>query len=126
MDVTVGIPTYNRSRLLRRAIDSVLAQSHRDFTLIVSDNASGDDTAEVVGTYSDPRVVYRPLAENIGRPGNFNRIVELAETEFVVMLGDDDELQPDHLARTVDVLKSRPSGASPTPDTRSSTATTTR
>ena len=41
MDVTVGIPTYNRSRLLERAIASVLRQSYRSFTLVVSDNAFG-------------------------------------------------------------------------------------
>jgi len=38
--VTVGIPTFNRANLLREAIDSVLSQTHRDFRLIVSDNAS--------------------------------------------------------------------------------------
>jgi glycosyltransferase involved in cell wall biosynthesis len=107
-DVTVGIPTWNRSRLLRRAIESVLAQRYRNFTLIVSDNASEDDTADVVASFRDPRVVYRPLETNIGRPANTNRLVELAETEFVVLLGDDDQLHPDHLLLTVDALRCRP------------------
>jgi glycosyltransferase involved in cell wall biosynthesis len=108
VDVTVGIPTRNRSGLLREAIESVLAQTHRDFALIVSDNASDDDTPEVVRSYRDPRVVYSPVARNVGRTGNFNRLVELAETEFVLLLGDDDKLHPDHLARTLEVLERHP------------------
>src|SRR5512141_366889 len=107
IDVTVGIPTYNRSELLIRAIASVLGQSYRHFTLVVSDNASDDDTASVVASFRDPRLVYRPLDHNIGRAANTNRLIELAETEFVVLLGDDDELHPDHLSMTVPALKRR-------------------
>ena len=51
VDVTVGIPTRNRSPLLGKAIASVLRQSYRDFTLVVSDNASDDDTASVVASF---------------------------------------------------------------------------
>ena len=108
VDVTVGIPTRNRSHLLAKAIASVLGQSYRDFTLVVSDNASDDDTARVVASFHDPRLVYRPVKRNIGRAANFNRLIDLAETEFVVLLGDDDALHPDHLAVTVDALKRRP------------------
>ena len=108
VDVTVGIPTRNRSRLLGNAIASVLRQSYRNFTLVVSDNASDDDTADVVASFRDPRLVYRPLEHNIGRPANNNRLIELAETEFAVLLADDDELHPDHLAQTVNTLKRWP------------------
>ncbi len=108
VDVTVGIPTHNRSRLLARSIASVLGQSHRRFALVVSDNASDDDTASVVASFRDPRLAYRPLQRKIGRPANFNRLIELAETEFVVLLSDDDELHPDHLSLTVDTLKRFP------------------
>ena len=107
-EVTVGIPTYNRSQLLKRSIASVLRQSYRDFKLIVSDNASDDDTASVVASFRDPRLVYRPLERNIGRAGNFNRLIDLAETEFVVLMGDDDQLRPDYLSRTVSALKRCP------------------
>jgi len=107
-EVTVGIPTFNRSGSLRGSIASVLAQSYRNFTLVVSDNASDDDTTSVVASFADPRLVYRRLERNIGRLANFNRIVELAETEFVLLLGDDDELHPDHLTHTVEALKRWP------------------
>jgi glycosyltransferase involved in cell wall biosynthesis len=107
-DVTVGIPTFNRAHLLHRAIESVLAQTYPHFTLIVSDNASEDETAEVVHSFVDERVRYRPLDRNIGRVANTNRVIDLAPSEFIVLLGDDDQLCPDHLSRTVEVLKRRP------------------
>jgi cellulose synthase/poly-beta-1,6-N-acetylglucosamine synthase-like glycosyltransferase len=108
VDVTVGIPTYNRSRLLKRSIASVLQQTYSRFTLVVSDNASDDDTADVVASFDDSRLVYRPLQSNIGRAANTNRLIGLAETEFMVLLGDDDQLHPDHLLRTVDALNRWP------------------
>jgi glycosyltransferase involved in cell wall biosynthesis len=108
VDITVGIPTRNRSQLLEKAIASVLGQSYRQFTLVVSDNASNDDTADVVASFRDPRIVYRPLERGISRPANTNRLIELAETEFVLLLGDDDELHADHLSLTVDTLKRWP------------------
>ena len=106
--VTVGIPTYNRAHLLREAIDSVLAQSYRDFTLLVSDNASTDETSEVVESFADPRIRYVRAQENIGMVANFNRLVELAETELIMLLPDDDMLYPGYLGAVVDVLQRYP------------------
>ena len=108
-DVTVGIPTRNRSSWLRRAIESVLQQSYPNFTLLVSDNASDDDTPDVVATFVDQRIVYHRLETNVGRAANFNGIVARTSTEFLVLLGDDDELAPNHLERTVAALRRWPS-----------------
>ena len=107
--VTVGIPTRNRSGLLRRTIESVLAQTYPSFTLVVSDNGSDDDTAEVVASYEDPRLVYRPRDPPVERAENYNGLVESAETDFVVLVADDDELLPDHLALSVEALERWPS-----------------
>jgi len=106
--VTVGIPTFNRAHLLRDSMASVLSQSHRDFRLLVSDNASVDDTRETVVAFGDPRIVYVRSDENIGMVGNFNRIIGLTETEFLILLPDDDILYPDYLSCTVDVLNRHP------------------
>jgi glycosyltransferase involved in cell wall biosynthesis len=108
-DVTVGIPTRNRSAVLAKSIASVLRQSHRNFRLVVSDNASDDDTAELVASFADPRVEYRPLERDIGRVANTNRLIGLADTEFLLLLADDDELHPDHLSRTLAALRRWPS-----------------
>jgi len=105
MKLTVGIPTFNRAGLLAETILSVLAQNFTSFRLIVSDNASDDDTPNVVGSFSDERIDYRRSERNVGAIENLNRLIELAETEFLVLLPDDDILYPDHLGATVEPLE---------------------
>jgi len=104
MRVTVGIPTFNRAGMLRGAIESVLAQTFTSFRLLVSDNASDDETPEVVRSFDDDRIRYVRSEQNIGPAGNFRRLLELAETEFLLILPDDDILYPDHLRAAVEVL----------------------
>jgi glycosyltransferase involved in cell wall biosynthesis len=106
--ITVGIPTFNRADLLREAIASVLEQTYTDFRLIVSDNASTDETAKVVATFADPRLEYVRAETNVGMIGNINRLIALADTEFLMLLPDDDRLYPDYLAAVVDVLQRNP------------------
>jgi glycosyltransferase involved in cell wall biosynthesis len=103
--ITVGIPTFNRSRLLKQTIETVLAQTFTSFRLIVGDNASEDDTPDVVRSFGDERIDYVRSARNIGAIGNLNRLIELAETEFLVLLPDDDGLYPGHLAAAVELLE---------------------
>jgi hypothetical protein len=107
MRVTVGIPTFNRAELLAGAMESVLRQTFTGFRLLVSDNASDDDTPDVVRSFGDERIQYVRTEHNVGPTGNFRRVIDLAETEFVLILPDDDVLYPDHLQATVDVLDRR-------------------
>jgi glycosyltransferase involved in cell wall biosynthesis len=106
--VTVGIPTFNRSKMLVESIRSVLAQSYKEFQLVVSDNASTDDTADVVRSFGDERIVYSRSESNIGLTPNFNRVIELSRTPYVAILSDDDLLYPDYLRSTVAALESHP------------------
>ncbi len=103
--VTVGIPTYNRADWLRESIRSVLSQDLADFRLVISDNASTDDTSEVVRSFGDDRVEYVRARRNVGRIGNVNRLIDLAQTKYLVLLPDDDILYPDHLSSTVALLE---------------------
>jgi glycosyltransferase involved in cell wall biosynthesis len=102
--VTVGIPTYNRAEMLRASIDSVLSQPRSDVRLIVCDNASTDDTAEVVASFDDSRLSYVRSDVNVGMIGNYNRVIGLAETELLVLLPDDDLLYPGYFDAVVDVF----------------------
>ena len=103
--LTVGIPTFNRAAWLRETIESVLAQTFTSFRLIVSDNASDDDTPEVVRSFGDERIDYVRSERNVGPIGNLNRLIRLADTEFLVLLPDDDVLYPGHLGAAVEVLE---------------------
>ena len=70
--VSVVLPTHNGRRYIRQSIDSVLAQTLNDFELIVVDDASTDDTADIVNEYSDPRLRLVRLTRNAKLPGALN------------------------------------------------------
>ena len=109
--VTVCIPTYNRSALLRSSLQSVLWQSLRDVEVIVSDNASTDDTEDVVRSFRDPRVVYDRNPENVGLFANLSRCLRLGSGRYRVVLPDDDLMLPGNLARKVEFLERHPTAA---------------
>lgn len=106
--VTVAIPTYNRATMLAEAIDSVLAQTYDDFHVLVCDNASTDETAKVVGSYADPRLEYIRRPENLGLVGNFTDALSRVDTEYSLIVCDDDQLRPTFLEETVTVLDAHP------------------
>ncbi|ASJ02086.1 glycosyl transferase [Thermococcus profundus] len=92
--VSVIIPTHNRADLLRRAIDSVLYQTFEDFELLVVDDASTDNTPEVVESIDDGRVRYLRLKKNSGAPVARNTGIKKSRGEFIAFLDDDDEWLP--------------------------------
>jgi glycosyltransferase involved in cell wall biosynthesis len=99
--VTVGIPTFNRAHWLKDSIESVLAQSYTRFHIIVSDNASTDETPDVVKSFDDRRITYIRSDHNIGSVANVNQLIGLADTEYVVILPDDDFFYPGYLEAAV-------------------------
>jgi glycosyltransferase involved in cell wall biosynthesis len=106
--VSVFIPTYNRADLLPHAIAGALAQTHDDFELIVSDNASTDGTPDAVASFDDPRLRYVRQEENLGLLGNHNWFLERVESDYALILSDDDVVYPKLLERTVAELDRRP------------------
>jgi len=109
--VSVCIPTYNYANFLPQAIGSVLAQTYTDFELIVSDNASTDDTQSVLASYDDPRIKLYRNDHNLGLFGNFNRCLELAGCDLVKFVCADDWLAPSYLEDAVAVMESHPEAA---------------
>jgi glycosyltransferase involved in cell wall biosynthesis len=109
--LTVLLPTYNRAASLPRAIESVLGQTRGDLELLISDNASEDDTEVVCRCFAerDPRVRYFRQPVNLGPIGNFNWLLAQAHTDFVLMLADDDWLDADYLERCVAIIEGDPS-----------------
>ncbi len=107
--VSVIIPTYNRSRFLRSAIRSVLNQTYRDFEIVVVDDASTDNTRDVVVDFSDERIRYIRHEVNKGCPAARNTGVMNLNGEYIAFLDDDDEWMPEKLQTQVDLLDSSPS-----------------
>jgi glycosyltransferase involved in cell wall biosynthesis len=106
--VTVAIPTFNRAALLRGCITSVLAQDHPHLCVVVHDNASTDDTAEVVASFDDERVSYRCNDENVGMFRNWKRAAELNTSDYLCLLQDDDRLLPGFVRESVALLEALP------------------
>ena len=104
-NVTVGIPTYNRPQWLREAIESVLAQSYTRFRIIVSDNASTDETPDVVRSFGDRRITYVRSERNVGPVANMNRLIGLADTKYFVILPDDDFFYGGYLEAAVGLFE---------------------
>jgi len=107
--VSVVIPTYNCARYLPEAIDSVLAQTYRDFEIIVVDDGSTDNTAEVLARYGDTICVIRQT--NQGRSAARNAGILAARGEYIAFLDADDVWLPHKLERQVAVMESQPGAA---------------
>ena len=106
--VSVIVPTYRRPHLLPRALNSLLNQTFTDFELIVVDDGSGDETAEVVAGFVDPRLRYICLETNGGVANARNQAVERAQGEWLVFVDDDDRVEPTFLAELVDLISHAP------------------
>jgi glycosyltransferase involved in cell wall biosynthesis len=102
--VSVCIPAYNAQRHISFAIESVLRQTLSDFELIVVDNASTDNTIDVVRGFTDPRIRLLCNDTNIGVIANFNRAVRECGAPLVKVLCHDDVLYPRCLEEQVAVL----------------------
>ena len=108
--VSIGIPTYNRARDLRRAIESATGQDYKDLEIFISDNASTDDTESVCRGYaaSDPRIRYVRQPANRGATTNFRLALEGARGDFFMWLADDDWLDGSYVSRCSEVLRADP------------------
>ena len=106
--LTIAIPTVNRAALLRRAIESALAQTCADVEVLVSDNASSDETPSVVAEYAGRgvRSFRHDVQMTAQRHGDFLR--EQARGEFFVGLSDDDFLEPEFAAEVIAMFDRHP------------------
>lgn len=106
--VTIAIPTYNRSALLKASLQSALAQDYPDFQVLVLDNASDDDTEAVVRSFRDSRITYVRNETNIGLFPNWKRAVEINSSPYLSTLSDDDILLPNFIRESVLALDNHP------------------
>jgi len=93
--ITVGIPTFNRLQILKKTIESVLAQTEKPDEVIVSDNCSTDGVWEYLKEI--PGIKASRNRKNIGATANYNRVLELAKSDYVLALGSDDIVLPDYI-----------------------------
>jgi glycosyltransferase involved in cell wall biosynthesis len=108
--VSIGMPVYNAQRYLEGTLDSILAQSFRDFELIISDNGSTDRTEAICRDYAsrDSRISYFRHEENRGAGWNFQYVFHRARGEYFKWNAYDDRLGPQFLEKCVALLDRTP------------------
>lgn len=106
--VSIIMPTFNRSHVIIDSLNSVLGQTYKNWELLVIDDASTDDTAEIFRGIVDDRVRYFRNPENMGAAGARNVGLENIRGELVCYLDSDNLMHPDFLLIMVNELKARP------------------
>jgi glycosyltransferase involved in cell wall biosynthesis len=106
LEISVIIPTYNRAKTLPRAVETVLNQTISCLEIIIIDDGSTDNTADVVKRFGDDRIKYIRLDHNKGAPGARNVGLSVAKGEFIAFQDSDDEWHLDKLEKQVAVFKS--------------------
>lgn len=105
-DFTIIIPTYNRPELLKYAIKSVIAQTHKGWKLLVVGDACAPETREAVDSFDDPRIYYVNLTARCGEQSGPNSAgISAADTPYIAILNHDDLWLPDHLEVALGALK---------------------
>lgn len=105
--VSIIIPTYNRSQLLRLTVESVLAQTYPNIETIVIDDGSTDDTAAAMAEYAG-RIIYIRQEKNQGAAKAIEIGLQAASGEYINSLDHDDLFMPTKIERQVQILESRP------------------
>jgi glycosyltransferase involved in cell wall biosynthesis len=109
---TIAIPTYNRLNYLKEAVESVLGQSIQDFEILIGQDVTPNGLEPTIAFWaielskSDSRVRYFSNEHNLGLSGNWNKLVSLAQGEYIIIIGDDDKLASDFLEKAAQQIKS--------------------
>lgn len=106
--ISIVVATYNRTALLPAAVESVLAQTFSEFELLIVDDGSTDSTAEVISSYSDPRISYIPLEQNRGAAYARNHGIAETHAPWVMVWDSDDELYPNALETLMRAANAHP------------------
>lgn len=106
--VCICIPTYNAAGTIRETLKSILAQTHPNLVVHISDNASTDETLEIIESMADSRVRVHRHEKNIGGEGNFTRCIQLATGKYTAIFHADDIYEPEMITMQVDYLEENP------------------
>ena len=108
--VSIGMPVFNGAASVREAIECILCQTHTDFELLISDNCSTDQTAQICRALADAdrRLSYVRQEENIGADANFRFVFEQSKSDYFMWAAADDLRSPDFLEANLKFLRGHP------------------
>ncbi len=112
--ITIGLPVFNGESTLRESLESLLAQTLRNFEIILSDNASTDETQAICEEFAkkDDRIIYIRQPTNIGAFPNFIFVLNQAKTDFFMWAAHDDSWSPSFIETNLSLLSQTPGAVS--------------
>lgn len=106
--VSICVPAYNAAETIAETLDSILKQSYPNILIHVSENASIDNTLQVLESIDDERIIIHRNAVNVSGEDNFNRCIEIAEGKYTAIFHADDVYETDMVAKQVAFLEAFP------------------
>jgi len=107
--VSFIVPCYKLAHFLGDCLNSILTQTYGDFEVLIMDDCSPDNTAEVAAEFKDPRVIYIRNETNLGHLRNYNKGIELSRGQYIWLISADDCLRSQKvLQRYIDLLEKNP------------------
>ena len=103
--LSICIPTYNRGEILYKTVNHILASPRNDIEIFVSDNASSDNTEELMRKIKDLRVNYHRRPKNYGAESNFINCIRRATGKYVFFIADDDIVEIKEIPWLIDTIK---------------------
>lgn len=108
--ITLGVPAYNEAKFIRQTLESIQAQTHKNFAVLISDNASTDGTQAICERIAsqDPRFTYVRHPKNMGASSNFEFLKQSTDSPFFAWIGAHDLLNPNYLRHHLEALRNYP------------------
>lgn len=106
--ISVLLCTYNDALYIHEAIESILNQSFKDFEFLIIDDGSTDQTAAIIQSFSDERIVYLKNATNKGLEFSKNRGIEVAKGKYIAYMDGDDKSKPNRLQKQFSLMEANP------------------
>lgn len=103
--VSIIMPTYNCGRFIAESIRSVLAQTYSNWELIIADDCSNDNTAQIVHSFKDERIRFQCNEHNMGAALTRNKALQMARGKYIAFLDSDDMWAPEKLERQLAFMK---------------------
>lgn len=109
--ISVVMPAYNCAGFLRESLDSLLNQTFSDFELIIINDGSTDNTADIIRSYKDARIRYLENSKNEGLAFTLNRGIDLSRGRFIARMDGDDICLPQRFHQQLNFFEAHPDAA---------------
>lgn len=103
--ISICIPAYNSARFIEETLRSVLGQSYENIEIVIADDCSIDNTAQIVESFRDERIKFFRNKQNLGVEKNWNKTLRLATGKYCKLMGADDVLYPTFIEEQVNILE---------------------